>query len=271
MSGNPQISDEEIIVGDKIDIVTQTGIVYRSMIEDRLDNGPFLAGVPNRKGSYMNVSQDDDLYLVFYRASGRYIAQMRVVAVEKRGELRYMWLIQRTKAQQNQRREAFRLPVDFDVEIYAYPDDEDEPEDAPEEADESGEIGKTVDTDDSDESKPALTDGGPMLLELVSSRDISITGIALLTKRKYEFDEKFLLYLHLERTPANIRTRSINDRSSPVLHLTATVKRCIPWRTTNTFNTGMQFYGLTEGMSDGIAKYVLNEQQRQIKRRRGLI
>jgi len=240
-----QVIDEEVItVGDKVDLVTSSGQVFRTMIEDRLNDGPFLAGVPNRKGVYMHVDQGDDIYLVFYRESGRFIAQMRVVALEKRGEVRYMWLIQKTSAQKNQRREAFRLPVSFDVQIYEMTDDKEQ--------------GITY---VADEVKA-------IALEVVSSRDISVTGIALLTKRQYELEENYMLSLHLGRAHANIRG-GISDTNErvPALHLTATVKRCIPWRTGNTFNTGMHFFGMTEAMSDGIARYVLTEQQRQIKRR----
>jgi len=242
---NKELADEIIVVGDKVDLVAQSGIVYRTMIEDRLNDGPFLAGVPFRKGVYMHVEQDDSLYMVFYRASGRYIAQMKVVATEKRGEIRYMWLLQTTRAQKNQRREAFRLPVEFIVQIFEYTE----------------ETEKGISVTENEEEDKAL--------ETASCRDISVTGIALLTKRQYEFDEKVLLSLHLDRNPAAIRTKSLKD-SSPALHLTATVKRCIPWRTGNTFNTGMQFFGMTESMSDGIAKYVLSEQQKQIKNRRRL-
>jgi len=241
------IAEELIVIGDKVDLVTQTGDVYRTMIEDRLDNGPFLAGVPNRKGVHMYVNQDDDVYLVFYRESGRYIAQMKVLALENRGGVRYMWLIQKTQAQKNQRREAFRLPVTFDVQIFEY--------------DEEAEQGITF-VSDEEESKPAL--------EEVSSRDLSVTGIALITKKKYELEEKYLLSLHLSRTSASIRGTAAIEKA-PALHLTATVKRCIPWRTGNTFNTGMHFFGMKENMSDGIARYVLTEQQRQIKRRGRLV
>jgi len=245
MSLDKQIDEEIVVVGDKVDLVSQSGEVFRTMIEDRLENGPFLAGVPFNKNVYMHVAQDDDIYVVFYRPSGRFIAQMKVVALEKRGEIRYMWLIQKTRAQKNQRREAFRLPVDFEVQIFEYIED-----------DEKGityvenEVQATV-------------------LEVVHSRDISVTGIALITKREYELEEKCLLSLHMDRTSDNIRNIPVNK--TPALHLTATVKRCIPWRTGNTFNTGMHFFGMTESMSDGIAKYVLNEQQKQIKKRRRLI
>jgi len=242
MDINRAVDDEEIVVGDKVDIVTQTGLVYRTMIEDLESNGLFLAGVPQRKGQYMNASRDDDLYLVFYRETGRFIAHMKVVALENRGPLRYMWLIQKTHAQKNQRREAFRLQVSFDVQIFEFT--------------ENIEQGIHYVAHESDERA----------IESVNSRDISVTGIALITKKKYELEEKYMLSLHLDRAPANMGRRPAND--TPALHLTAVVKRCIPWRTSNTFNTGMQFFGMTEAMSDGIAKYVLNEQQKQIKRRR---
>ena len=242
--GNQPNEEEEIVVGDKVDLVTRTGAVHRTMIEDKLDTGPFLAGVPSTKGMHMPVSEDDDLYMVFYRPSGRYIAQMKVVGLENRGEIRYMWLIQKTRAQKNQRREAYRLSVDFEVQIFEYDE----------------EIHKGL-TFVSDEIKAEV-------LEVANSRDLSVTGIALLTKQKYELGENYLLSLHLDRTPASIGNRSLDDKKTPALHLTATVRRCIPWRTTNTFNTGMQFFGMTESMSDNLARYVLAEQQKQIKRRR---
>jgi len=104
-------------------------------------------------------------------------------------------------------------------------------------------------------------------LEAVSSRDISVTGIALLTRREYHLEDMYLLNMHLDREITNIRGGIPEDRTE-AMHVTASVKRCIPWRTGNTYNTGMQFLGMTERMSESIARYVLAEQQRQIKRRR---
>jgi len=249
MSGGSQqvIEDEIIIVGDKIDIVTYQGIVYRSMIEDRLTGGQFLVGIPNRKGVFMNAVEGDDLYLVFYRESGRYIAQMRVIAFESRGNIRYMWLEQMTKAQKNQRRAAFRLPIEFEVKIFEIEDDNEK----------------------SQKNVPKTTQ--IRLLETVMSRDLSVTGVALLTKKQYELGEEFFLELHFDRTAVRVRTRSTQDRSENIMKFTAAVKRCIPWRTTKTFNTGMHFLAMTESKSDDLAKFVLNEQQKQIKRRRMLI
>jgi len=151
-------------------------------------------------------------------------------------------------AQKNQRREAFRLPVSFNVQIFDIVDDK-------------------KDKTSAKEKVKAIA------LELASSRDLSVTGVALLTGRQYELEERYLLGLHLGKTSANVISGTIattTDEAS-VLNLTATVKRCIPWRTGNTFNTGMHFLGLTEAMSDGIARYVLTEQQRQIKRRSRIV
>ena len=245
MNGNeiPEFGEEVIYVGDKVDLVSQSGSVYRTMIEDRHESGPFLAGVPIRKGVYMHAEQGDDIFLVFYRETGRYIAQMKVIALEKRGEVRYMWLLQKTAAQKNQRREAFRLPVSFDVQIFEYMEDI--------ETSFAGVV---------DEVKA-------IALEAVSSRDISVTGIALLTKKAYRLEDMYLLNMHLDLPAGNIRS-GLTAENEPALHVTASVKRSIPWRTGKAFNTGMQFLGMTERMSETIARFVLTEQQRQIKKRR---
>ncbi|MCL2627832.1 MAG: flagellar brake protein [Oscillospiraceae bacterium] len=238
------IADEIIVVGDRVDIVAQAGLVYRAMIEDRIENGPFLIAIPSRKGVPMTVYQNDDIYLVFYRETGRYIAQMKVIALEKRGALRYMWLLQKTKAQKNQRRDAYRLPVSFNVRLFEY-------------------------TEDMERGLSAAPDEEvkPIALETAGTRDISVTGIALLTKKEYILEERYILEMHMEAAPPGIRPKEIID-TAPPLQLTATVKRCIPWRTGKLFNTGMHFIGMTRDMSEGIAKYVLTEQQRQIKQRR---
>jgi len=236
-------SEEEILVGDRVDIVAPAGQVYRTMIEDRLDNGPFLVGIPSRKGVYMSVYDDDDIYLVFYRETGRYIAHMKVIALENRGAVRYMWLLQKTIAQKNQRREAFRLPVSFNVQIYEYAED----------------VEKNVILN--------LEDFGTVATEAVNSKDISVTGISMITKKEYRLDEKYILRMHLDLMLVEAWGLE-SDEAEPTLSLTAAVKRCVPWRAGKTFNTGMQFLGLTKDMSEGLARYVLDEQQRQIKRRR---
>jgi len=243
MVKDQRIAEEEIVIGDRVDIVAPAGQVYRAMIEDRLDNGPFLVGIPSRKGVYMAVADGDDIYLVFYRETGRYIAQMKVIALENRGVVRYMWLLQKTIAQKNQRREAFRLPVSFNVHIYEYGED----------------IEKSIIHN--------MDDFGTVATEAANSRDISVTGISLITRKEYELDDKYILEMHMDLLYVEESDRP-SAEMEPTIRLTATVKRCVPWRASKTFNTGMQFLGVSKNMSEGLAKYVLDEQQKQIKRRR---
>jgi len=245
MDINHVINEEMIIIGDKVDVVSHAGEVFRTMIEDKLESGLFLAGVPNRKGVFMHVDQDDDLYLVFYRETGRYIAHMKVVAIEKRGAIRYMWLVQKAEVQRNQRREAFRLQVSFEVQVYEI-------------------IEKSKQEPDPDDE---TSEEEVVPLEIINSRDISVTGISIITKKKYMLEENYQLNMHFNKAVSHIRQKQLIVDKTPGLQLTATVKRCIPWRTANTFNTGMKFYGMTDSMSDGLARYVLAEQQRQLKKR----
>jgi hypothetical protein len=104
-------------------------------------------------------------------------------------------------------------------------------------------------------------------IETVSCRDISVTGAAIMTKREYELEEMFLLEMYLGSAPSNMGVRFAPERAPP-LYVTASVKRCIPWRGSKMFNTGVLFVGLTKNMSEAIAKFVLTEQQRQIKKKR---
>ena len=240
------VDEEEIVIGDKVDLVAQSGLVYRAMVEDQREDGSFLVGIPSKRGVHMHVEQDDDIYLVFYRPSGRYIAQMKAVSLENHETVRYMWLLQKTKVQRNQRREAFRLPIDFEVQIFEYFE----------------EIEQEL-------AYPTFQHDGAVL-ETVNCIDLSVTGIALKTRRKYAVDENYLLSLYFERTPVSIRNRSIRDAGQP-LYLMASVKRSAQWHMGNMFNTGMQFFGMTERMQDGLSRFLLIEQQRQIKKRRRLI
>jgi len=237
-----ELPEDILIVGDKVDIVSEDGQVYRSMVEDRVDDGPFLVSVPHRKGRYMYVAQDDVIYLVFYREGGRYIVEMKVLALEKRGEIRYMWLMQLSKAQRNQRREAYRLPVTIGIVVYEH-DDEYKPEfDLPDE-------------------KLSIS-------EVVASRDLSTKGLAISSKNKYNVSDMHLLGIDFEDT-SEIIGGVVRVKKAPQLILKAEVRRCIPMNENKINHIGFQFLDLTKAVNEKIARYVLVEQQRQIKNKRG--
>jgi c-di-GMP-binding flagellar brake protein YcgR len=95
------------------------------------------------------------------------------------------------------------------------------------------------------------------MLEAVASKDISLTGIALTTKKQYASGDIFLLKLHLrdpmEKTPLSVHAR---------------VMRTYPGREAGTFHVGLRFMNLSRGMNDTISKYVYAQQQKQLKNRR---
>jgi c-di-GMP-binding flagellar brake protein YcgR len=170
---------------------------------------------------------------------------MKVLMLETRNQTRYMWLLQKAIAQKNQRREAFRLPIMFDVEIFEHVDDG------------RKNIVNGVIFEEPDEA----------MYETASCRDLSATGVALTTKQMYLMDERYHIKMYFDRTPANIRAVSKGE-SAPPLSLTAIVKRCIPWRDTKYYNTGLHFVSMSRNTSESISRFVLAEQQKQIKKRR---
>ncbi|MCL2221149.1 MAG: flagellar brake protein [Oscillospiraceae bacterium] len=248
MAKNRDISEDILVIGDKVDVVSSDGQVYRSMVEDRLDDGPFLVSVPHRKGRYMYVSQNDVIYLVFYRESGRYIVQMRVLALEKRGAIRYMWLQQETKAERNQRREAYRLAATVAVVVYEYDSN----------------------FTSADLNNPDIVDPGSVLkvLETVASRDISIKGIALSSKKVYTIGDEYFLGMDLDNT-SEVIGGSVRIKRTPSITLRAVVRRCIPLNNTKINHVGLSFLDEIKTVNEKIARYVLIEQQRQIKSKRG--
>ena len=236
--------DEILHVGDKVDLVASKGRVYRTMVEDRIENGAFLAGIPSRAGAHMPVYEGDDIYLVFYRESGRYITLMKVIAIEKRGEVRYMWMLQKSVPQKDQRREAYRVPVRFDVQVFEIPE---EPEQ------------KRKPNEPEPEAEP---------FEIISSRDISITGIAVMSYKTYERETPFQLKLYFGIISDSIHINKAKYEKAQSLSVHAVVKRCIPWRDSKLNNVGLQYTGLSKETSESIARFVLTEQQKQMQKRK---
>ena len=228
--------DNIIIIGDKVELVRDAGRVYKTKIEDATGNGFFLVSVPSYGGLPVFLHVGDDLSLSFSRESGRYTAKMTVMGFEKRGEIRYAWLLQKTKPQKDQRRGAYRLPVNLRVMVYEYTDN----------------LAKKIQKHEDIIEVSAL--------ETVGSKNISITGIELVVKRKYEICEKILLKPHLG-----------GDQSEPLpLIICAEVVRLVPERYRGTHSVGTQFFGQTKSAHDHLTKYVLTQQQKQIRQNKFL-
>jgi c-di-GMP-binding flagellar brake protein YcgR len=99
---------------------------------------------------------------------------------------------------------------------------------------------------------------GSINIETVSSRDISVTGIALVSENDYKVGENYLLKLYLNWP----------QEGSPPFYACAKIMRTLPWRDSGKSIIGLCYFGMTKDMNEFIAKYVLEEQRRQLKQRR---
>jgi len=226
--------DDVIVVGDKVDLIGDKNRIYRTMIEDVVESVLFLVGVPRHAGVPMTLRLDDEVSMIFYRDSGRYIVRMRVAGFEKKGEVRYALLLLASRPQQDQRRGAYRLSLRLKTQVCEYIED----------------IEKDLLGYWDIEEK--------VILETVSSKDISVTGVAVVTKREYKSGDKHILRLYFQEP--RVKT--------PPFFICGRVMRTLPGRDAGVHIVGMQFFGQTKEMSEYISKYVLEEQRKQIRERK---
>jgi len=222
-------NEEVIVLGDMVDLAGHKSRMYRTKIEDLTANGLFLAGVPRFGGAPMPLHANEDIYLVYYRESGRFIVRMNVVGFEKRGDIRFVWLYQKTQPYKDQRREVFRVPVSRVIRVCEHPGQD---ETALQE----------VETPQED----------------VSSRDLSVTGISFLTKKDYPVGDKRLLLIYILE----------NKDEDPPFTVSATVVRCMALRESGKNLVAMKFFGLGKSQREFISKFVIEEQRKQLKQKR---
>jgi len=229
-------ADDILMIGDKIELVKGDSRVYKTSIEDMTGNGLFLAIVPSYGGTHALLHVDDEITVSFFRATGRYMVKMQIAGFEKTGEIRYMWLLQKERPWQLQRRAAYRLSTAFKVQVCEY-------------------------IEDAEEELPLfVADAGTHVLETAGSKDLSATGIALRVKWDYELGEKHLLKLFLDE----------QQEKRQSLDICAEVVRMIPELRKGVHSIGMQFFGQKRNMLDYLAKYVVAQQQKQIRQNRYL-
>jgi len=269
--------DNMIVLGDKVDLIGDKGRAYRTMIEDIAENVLYLVGVPNYRGVPMPLHENEEVFMVFYRDSGRFIARMRIAGFEKKGEIRYALLLLKEEPHRDQRRAAYRLPLRIKVLIceFAEPSEEESEEVVEEFAVEAPVVRAMAPPVSSAMEAPvggnvlellrkpapappaAPEPAGPKTLEAVGSRDISTTGIALVTRHEYALGERFLLKLHLN-----------DPREKTPFETPARVLRTSAGREHGGYYVGMQFFGQTRNMSELLSKYVFTQQQKQLKQKR---
>ena len=226
--------DLELVMGDKIDITTDGRSFFKSSIGDIYKDGLVLISPPVFRRAQMPLHLFDEIYVVFYRDSGRYITQMRVVDFQEKDEVRYALLEQMIIPEKDQRREVYRLPVGVETQLCEYTDG----------------IELTL----------AMRDDVPDAVDLAEARtrDISVTGASLLTSRECYLGEKYLLKMYLDGG---------RGKKAPFI-ICATVIRSETSLKAGMFEIGMRFFGVSKTQNEYLSKYVLRQQQQMIVKRR---
>ena len=227
-------SDDIIVLGDKVELILDDDRVFTTKVEDLTGTGLFLVAVPTLEAMPAHLYMNDKIIVGFYRHAGRFVTTMEVVAFEKQKEVQYVWLMQLTQPFKQQRRDAYRLPIDIKVHVCEY-------------------------VEEMEKALPlyGAADGGT-IIEKINSIDLSITGIALRSSRSYESGEIYQLKIFFADRPGDTR---------PFL-VCSEVMRCLPTRESKVSKIGMRYYGASRSRGDILSKYVFTQQQKLIKQRK---
>ena len=222
--------DTALVIGDKIDLTFNGRRFFKTMIGDIYDNGLILVSPPIYRGIAMQLQMFAEVYMVFYRESGRYAILTRVVAFEDKNGIRYTVLEQLSEPEKNQRREFYRLSDSVETFMYEYIDG----------------------IELSLEGREEVTDA--VKLAAARTKDISVMGTALVSKWECRLGERYLLKMLL---------RGQRDKTLPFL-VCAEVRRAELSLESGVYNVGLMFIGLTKAKRDYLAKYILAQQQKKI-------
>ena len=226
--------DLVLVIGDKLDVTTDGRRFFKTYIGDIYPNGLVLIGTPIYRRTQMELHIMDEIYLVFYRESGRYITQMRVVDFQIKDDVKYALLEQLMIPEKDQRREVYRLPTGVETLLCEYTDG----------------MELTLSLRDDIVEADVLTEA--------RTRDISVTGTALVSKRECNLGERYLLKMYFDG----------NRGKKPPFLVCGTVMRSERSLKGDTYEIGMKFFGLTKSKSEFLTKYVLRQQQQMIVKRR---
>jgi hypothetical protein len=225
-----------VTVGDIVDLArADDKTLYSTKIVDIYDSGLLVAGVPNSGGLEMTVYRNDELQLTFYRETGKFTVHVSVVDFSGNFGLRQMTLRQISEPVRHQMRTRFRLPVSINVALCEY----------------------WGDFEDNLPDSAQITDAEIIVLETVSTKDISITGISVLTKNEYELGKKLILALYLgDMAGAD---------ENPLL-ICAEVKRVNLNQRSKTYRLGLNFFDQTKNMGKRLSTYLVEQERKMLRK-----
>lgn len=220
---------EVLNIGDKVDLYMGRGPYYRTTIDDIEGNRDYVVTVPSYRGIPIIVRNGQRLQMFFYRQNGRYAIDAKVTSFEVDGQVRLMKLRALGEPEKQQRRESFRFHTSLKVIIRPFV---------------MGPFPMKPDPEEADE------------MEEASTFNISATGIALKTKRSYEHDEKFYLQIYL-------------NPDGPPLEILCAVRQASRVESVEgPYFIGAMFMDIAADVTTIIAKFVLDEERKQVKQSR---
>ena len=220
--------------GDKLDISINDKKIYKTMVREAINSKLFVVVTPTLGGMPLLIHEGEAVNVAAYRERGKYEFLARARSVLKDGDLRLVLLERISLMSKKQRREYYRLPVRLKVLVCGY--EESVEEDLPSHID----------------------DAQVIALENIETKDISVTGLSIETKRKYNVGEKFLLSIHLGQDSKRVRP----------FYICAEVVRTEKLPYSGMDMVGFRFYYQSQDMSSRLTKFVISEQQKLIMKRR---
>ena len=220
--------------GDKIELYKTEQNRYKAVITEVINEKLILVPIPTAKLSPMQIKERDIVFVAYFRDRGRYVVETIAKDFVKRDDLIFVVLEQVRPPVAKQLREFFRVPVDVKVRVFKLvPRESDPPDTIPDEY-------------------------GSIEMETVGARDLSVTGLSIESSFEYKTGDKFMMIMHF------------NDKRTQIPPLTVFTEamRVEADHVKEKYKVGMKFVGLTDTMSDQLAKYLLAVQQKQIIRKR---
>ena len=212
----------KITIGDEIELHMDDGTIRRTLISEVSDDGLFLVALPDSDDKPLLLNANDELMITYYRVTGMYMIRMSVLSVLCNGGCKQAWLKPLAQIEKIQRREHFRVSAKLKASMCHLPQPE---------------------------------SSEPEFIETVETADISVSGVAILSKRAYRIGERYIIKLNLY---GSVRPLIIETE----------IRRTQPWRESDYHIIGMRFLDVTDSMNDALGRFVTTRQNSIIANRR---
>lgn len=220
----------KVTIGEKVDVSTGAGQVYRTLLEDITSDGHLVISAPIFRGIPVILHKDQEIVLYFYRDNGRFGLDARVEGFTLDQNLRLISLLPTSAPRKQQRRESYRLQATLEAMIRPF-------------------TGGSIITDDflkDDETK----------WEKVLTNNISETGFSVNTLTDYARNDQIYIKLFLCK---------VGEKVPPVELIGAIRQRETVDFATEKYRIGVEFITLTDDVRRQIARFLLLRQQEYIR------